>query len=128
MHTVFVGKRPLTGPLAVLGLQHWGMKVGDYWYEIETKTKGLTVENQIRVTERPEINFPEVHRIGTTMTTPEQMKHLMTEWLKVNKHYRITDQNCQYWVFSTLRKLGFDEKASSMFLPQLSKIFGRDKI
>lgn len=122
---VFVGKRPLEGPLAPLGFQHWGIKVGDWWYEIQTKDLALTVKNQINVSERPGLPFPIIYRIGTTTATPEDMKRNMTEWLAKNQYYRITDQNCQYWVYEVLRKLGFSEQTSSKFLPQFARLFSR---
>lgn len=125
---VFVGKRPLEGPLARLGLQHWGIKVGDFWYEIQTKDKALIVENHITINERPGAPFPIIYRVGVTNATPEDMRRLMLEWLRKNVHYRITDQNCQYWVYQTLRKLGFEQQASAKFLPQLSRIFGGTKL
>jgi hypothetical protein len=127
-YPVFVGKRPLEGPLSRLGFQHWGIKVGDNWYEIQTKDSALTVKNQINVSWTPGLPFPIVYRIGTTTATADDMKRHMQDWLKKNEHYRITDQNCQYWVYETLRKLGFTEQASAKFLPQLSRIFGRSKI
>jgi len=125
---VFVGKRDLVGPAALLGFQHWGIKVGDYWYEIETKSKSFIKENHIRISERPELNFPIIHRIGTTHTNPDDMRRIMEDWLLRNRLYKITDQNCQYWVYETLRKLGFGELASAKFLPQLSILFSHNKI
>ena len=98
--TITLAKRPLVAGFA----NHWGVRVGDTWYEVKGMgSRDNKNPNKVIITEGTHADvedhwFTWTEIVGTTYKTNAQMRQWKNAWLRENPSYEVMTCNCQSFV------------------------------
>ena len=91
---VRVGKRKIH----TIGAEHWAVKIGNTWHEIQGRTAGEKGDKNLVVQHKDDAVYEKIQYAGSTKMTDEELTKFIKEWLESHPRYGVHKDNCQLFV------------------------------
>jgi hypothetical protein len=93
---VYLGKHNLAG-IHGLVAEHWAIKIGDTWYEIQGDSKKENLSPNRILKHKDDSKYDTIEILGTIQETMSVIDSWNSAWLRKHPAYEFNGDNCQLY-------------------------------
>lgn len=101
---IYLGKKDLD----ILPFEHWALKVGDTWYEIDRVGKHFEGDRMEINVHQDDAKYDEIEELGYTERGAEVVDRFNARWKREDRRYSMVFNNCQDYVKELATAYGID--------------------